>query len=200
MKKNIKRIVSADTKRPDRVPPGQKAIDRFPVLTHGEIPAVDLKQWNFRVFGLVEKEVALTYEQFMSLPKVEVFADFHCVTRWSRLGNLWEGVAWAEILSLVRPTPAAKYLMVHCEGGYTTNVPLADMNREDVLFAYKHDGKDITSDHGWPLRAVVPGLYAWKSAKWVRGVEFMDKDRIGFWEMNGYHIHGDPWKEERYSR
>ncbi len=198
--KNIKRIASTDTTRRDRVPPGQKVIDRFPVLTHGEVPSVNLKQWNFRLFGLVEKEIVHTHEQFMSLPKVQVFADFHCVTRWTHLGNLWEGVAWSEILSLVKPSPAAEYLMLHSEGGYTANVPLADMNRGDVLFAYKLDGKDITPDHGWPLRAVVPGLYAWKSAKWVRGVEFMDKNRPGFWEMNGYHIHGDPWKEERYSR
>ncbi len=195
----MKRIVSVDTARPDRVPPGQRVIERFPVLTHGSTPQTDLKRWSFRIFGLVEKEVTLSYEDFMSLPKVEVRADFHCVTTWSRLDNLWEGVSWSELLSLVNPLDTAKHVMIHCEQGYTTNVPLADMNREDVLFAYKHDGEELTPDHGWPLRSIVPALYAWKSAKWAQGVEFMEEERPGFWEMHGYHIHGDPWKEERYS-
>jgi len=193
-----RRIVSADTTRPDRVPPGQRVIDKFPVLTQGETPHIDAEKWTFTLFGLIEKEIVLTHEQFMALPKVEVYADFHCVTTWSRLGNLWEGVAWKDILSLVRLPDAARHVMIHCEQGYTTNVPLADMARDDVLFAYKHDGSDLSPEHGWPLRLIVPGLYAWKSAKWVRGVEFMEQSRPGFWEMNGYHIHGDPWNEERY--
>jgi len=195
----IRRIVSVDTTRPDRVPPGQRVIETFPVLTHGETPHSDVKKWTFKVFGLIEEEKILTHEQVMSLPRVEVYADFHCVTTWSRLGNLWEGVAWSEILSLVRPIDAAQHVMIHCEHDYTTNVPLADMMRDDVLFAYKHDGNKISPEHGWPLRLIVPALYAWKSAKWVRGVEFMEQSRPGFWEMNGYHIHGDPWNEERYS-
>ena len=193
------RLTSPDTRRPDRAPPGQRVIQEFPVLTHGETPGVDVAKWNFRIFGLVEREVVLSYEEFMSLPKVEVFADFHCVTTWSRLGNLWEGVSWSEVAGLVNPLDGAEHVMIHCEQGYTTNVPLENMSRDDVLFACRHDGKDITPDHGWPLRLIVPALYAWKSAKWVRGVEFIEEELPGFWEARGYHVHGDPWKEERYS-
>ena len=181
-----------------RIPPGQMVTVRFPVLHVGPVPPFDPQTWNFRAFGLVEEEVTLSYQEFMDLPKVKVVADFHCVTRWSRLDNEWEGVSFRELMRRIRPQ--AKYVLVHCHGGYTTNLPLEALLDEDVLLAYRHDGKDLSPEHGWPLRLVVPKRYAWKSAKWVRGLEFMEEDRPGYWEERGYHNRGDPWKEERYAR
>lgn len=184
----------------DRLPPGQKAVETWPVLHYGSIPRIDLKTWTFRVTGLVEEEKTWTWEEFMALPQVTVTNDIHCVTHWSRFDNTWTGVAFKEVLKHIRPLPEAKHVMFYCYGGYTTNVPLADLlARDDVLFAHSHDGKPLTPEHGWPLRLVVPHLYFWKSAKWVRGMEFMERENPGFWEMYGYHIHGDPWKEERYA-
>lgn len=182
-----------------RVPPGQAVTDKFPVLTYGDTPIVDLKTWDFKLWGAVEKSVTLSYEQFMSLPKIQVTADFHCVTQWSRLNNVWEGVSIEEVMKLVTLKPEAKYVLIHADEGYTTNLPLKVLLDNDVLFAYKHDGRDLEPAHGWPLRLVVPKRYAWKSAKWVRGLEFMAEDNPGFWEMNGYHNDGDPFKEQRFS-
>lgn len=187
------------TADPARVPPGQTLTEKWPVLHYGSVPRVDLGRWRFRVFGLVEEPVELTWEQFQTLPRTSVTRDIHCVTTWSRLDNTFEGVPFAEVLKLARPLPEARYAMVHAEYGFTTNVPLEDLDRDDVLFADKHDGKELTPEHGWPLRLVVPHLYFWKSAKWVRGIELMANDRPGFWERNGYHMRGDPWAEERYS-
>jgi len=181
------------------IPPGQVVTSRFPVLHDGPIPPFDPQGWDFRVFGLVEEEVVFSYQEFMSLPKVEIASDFHCVTRWSRLDNLWEGVSFRELMKHIRPKPEAKYVMVHSDGGYTTNLPLPALLDDDVLFAYGHDGRDLTPEHGWPLRLVVPKRYAWKSAKWVRGLECIEDDRPGYWEARGYHNDGDPWKEERYA-
>ncbi len=183
----------------DRLPPGQRVVEDWPVLTYGGTPKIDLDKWTLRVFGAVEREMEITWPEFQALPSAAVKCDVHCVTSWSRLDNEWEGVAFRELLKRVQPKPAAKQVMVHCYGGYTTNVPLADLDGEGVLLAYKHDGKELTPPHGWPLRLLVPHLYFWKSAKWVRGLEFMEEERPGFWEMYGYHIRGDPWKEERYS-
>ncbi|MGD0781019.1 MAG: sulfite oxidase-like oxidoreductase [Dehalococcoidales bacterium] len=194
----IKRIISPDTLKQNRVPPGQRLTDKWPVLHHGSVPKIDVKKWTFKITGLVEKEVTLTYEDFISLPRVEVFSDIHCVTTWSKLNNLWEGVSAGVIKDLVQIKGEAKYVMVAGEGGFTTNLPLEDFFQEDVLFAIKHDGQPITSEHGGPVRLVVPRLYFWKSAKWVTGVRFMAKDEPGFWERAGYHMHGDPWTEERY--
>ncbi len=182
-----------------RIPPGQMVTVRFPVLHVGPVPPFDPQTWDFRAFGLVE-EVTLSYQEFMSLPKVKVVANFHCVTRWSRLDNEWEGVGFRELMRRIRPQPQPRYVMVHCDGGYTTNLPWEALLDEDVLLAYRHDGRDLTPEHGWPLRLVVPKRYAWKSAKWVRALEFMEEDRPGYWEERGYHNRGDPWKEERYAR
>lgn len=182
-----------------RIPPGQVLTSKFPVLHVGSIPPFDPQRWDFRLFGLVEEEVVFSYQEFMGLPKVEIVSDFHCVTRWSRLDNLWEGVSCQEVIKHIRPRPEAKYVMVHCDGGYSTNLPLQALLDDDVLLAYGHDGRDLAPEHGWPLRLVVPKRYAWKSAKWVRGLEFIEEDRPGYWESRGYHNDGDPWKEERYA-
>jgi DMSO/TMAO reductase YedYZ molybdopterin-dependent catalytic subunit len=157
------------------------------------------KTWDFRMWGAVSKPARLTWSEFTGLPKVRITSDFHCVTRWSRFDNTWEGVAFAEILKLAQPTPAAQFVLVHAEQGFTANLPLADLDRDNVLFATHHDGVPLAPDHGYPLRLIVPHLYAWKSVKWVRGLEFLEHDTAGFWEQNGYHMHGDPWKEQRHS-
>jgi DMSO/TMAO reductase YedYZ molybdopterin-dependent catalytic subunit len=183
----------------DRLPHGQVLTQKWPVLTYGETPRADLQKWDFRCFGLVEEPVSWTWQQFLDLPRVELTSDIHCVTRWSRFDNRWEGVAASEILRRVRLRPEATAVMVHGEQGYTTNLLLTDLLAEDALLAIKHDGKDLPADHGGPCRLVVPQLYFWKSAKWVRGFEFLDVNAPGFWEVNGYHLRADPWKEERYS-
>ena len=193
-------IKSPDTERKDRVPPGQRLTEKWPALHYGSVPKIDIAQWVFNIFGLVEKERRLSYQEFMSLPRVKVFSDIHCVTSWSKLDNLWEGVATSQIRQLVQILPQAKFVMVHSAGGFTTNLALSDFFQPDVLFAIKHNNEQLTREHGYPVRLVVPRLYFWKSAKWVTGVEFMAEDKPGFWESRGYHNHGDPWKEERYSR
>ena len=183
----------------DRLPPGQKVVEDWPVLTYGGAPRIDPGAWRLRVFGAVDREVEFDWEQFRSLPAATVKCDIHCVTSWSRMDNEFEGVLFQELLSHFKPLPSATQVMAHCYGGYTTNVPLSDLMRENVLLAYMHDGRELTSSHGGPVRLVVPHLYFWKSAKWLRGLQFMDKEEAGFWEMYGYHMRGDPWKEERYS-
>ncbi|GAX91585.1 sulfite oxidase-like oxidoreductase [Effusibacillus lacus] len=182
----------------DRVPPGQTLTDRWPVLHAGTVPRVNLDAWTFRIFGLVDEEKILTYREFMSLPQTRVQSDIHCVTTWSRLDNTWDGVLFKDVMNLVKVKSEAKFVMVHAEEGWTTNLPLEDLLYDNVLFAHKHDGVDLTPNHGWPLRLVVPHLYFWKSAKWVRGIEFMAEDRPGFWEERGYHLYADPWLEQRY--
>ena len=183
---------------PRRVPPGQVVSSKWPVLHYGSIPRFDSKTWDFRVFGEVEQQISFTYDEFRALPTRSVTADMHCVTQWSTLDNIWEGVAFRELMKRIQPKPGSRFVMVHCDGGYTTNLPLELLLDDDVLLAWRNRGQDLTPEHGYPLRLVVPKRYAWKSAKWVTGVEFMLKDRPGFWERNGYHMHGDPWKEERY--
>jgi DMSO/TMAO reductase YedYZ molybdopterin-dependent catalytic subunit len=186
--------------RKDRIPPNQRATERFPVLTYGPVPRIDLSQWRFTMSGLVEEAVSFTWDEFRALPQVRMESDIHCVTGWSRLDNGWEGVAAAELMKRIHLRPEAKHVMVHCYGDYTTNLSLTDLQSEGVLFAHKHNGEPLTPEHGWPLRLVVPHLYFWKSAKWVRGLTFTEHDQPGFWESAGYHMRGDPWKEERYSR
>lgn len=186
-------------KEEGRLPPGQSLTLKWPVLQYGSVPRFDPERWDFRVYGLVETPLKLSWKEFNALPKFEHTSDFHCVTRWSRFDNRWNGVAFREILRRVRPLPAAKYVLVHAEQGYTANVPLADMDQGEVLLATDHDGEPLSGDHGYPLRLIVPHLYAWKSVKWVRGLEFLDHDAPGFWEQNGYHMYGDPWKEQRFS-
>jgi DMSO/TMAO reductase YedYZ molybdopterin-dependent catalytic subunit len=185
----------------ERTPPGQTLTQGFPVLHYGSVPYYseeDLKRWDFRMFGLVEEEVTLSFDEFMALPRSEFKNDIHCVTTWSKLDNVWEGIPVAEALKLVRIKPEAKYVMLHAEHGWTTNLPIEDFARETSFFGLKHNGETLTPDHGYPVRAVVPHLYFWKSAKWVRGIEFMAKDKPGFWERNGYNMYGDPWREQRY--
>ena len=191
-------IKSPDTERKDRVPPGQTLTEKWPALHYGSVPRIDIDSWQFKIFGLVEKERSLSYKEFTALPQVKVFSDIHCVTGWSKLANLWEGVSSGEIRKLVNILPEARYVMVHAMGGFSTNIPLDDFFQPDVLFALKHDGQPLPPEHGGPVRLVVPRLYFWKSAKWVNGLEFMAQNKRGFWEEGGYHIHGDPWKEERY--
>ena len=181
----------------DRVPPGQFLTTKFPVLTYGSTPKVDLATFSLKVFGLVEREVELSWKEFTSLEWTTVTADFHCVTQWSQLDNTWEGITIAAIAALARPTPKAKFVMAHCYGGYTTNLPLV-LALEEGLLAHKQDGKELGKGHGWPLRLIVPSRYGWKSAKWVNGIEFMAEDAPGFWEQRGYNNNADPWKEERF--
>ena len=182
-----------------RLPPGQSLTLKWPVLHYGSVLRFDLERWDFRIYGLVETPVRWTWSEFNALPKVRRHSDFHCVTRWSRFDNDWEGVAFQEVLGRVNLKPGAAYVLVHAEQGFTANVPLADLDREEVLFATHHDGQPLSPDHGYPLRLIVPHLYAWKSVKWVRGIEFLDQDAPGFWEQNGYHMYGDPWREQRFS-
>jgi DMSO/TMAO reductase YedYZ molybdopterin-dependent catalytic subunit len=183
----------------ERVPPGQHLVDKFPILSYGPTPRFNPKKWDFQVFGMVEDELRFSYQEFRALPLSRQHADFHCVTTWSKLDNLWEGVRTIDLMARVRLKPEAHYVVVHCDGGYTTNLPLGEFAGEDVMLAWRHDGRDLEPDHGWPLRLVVPKLYGWKSAKWVRAIEFTFEDRRGFWEVRGYHNHADPWTEERYS-
>ena len=191
-------VVSLDTKRQRRIPPGQVETRRWPVLHAGPTPNVDLAL-GFEVDGSCRGTKIVHLGRIQSFAdRAAVFADMHCVTTWSMLDNLWEGVAVREVLKHVKVKPEAKYVLVHAENGFSTNLPLADFDDEDCLFAWSHNGKPLDADHGRPLRLVVPKLYAWKSAKWVRGIEFLPRDRPGFWEQNGYHNHGDPWTEERY--
>ena len=191
-------IESPDTHRTQRIPPRQALTRKWPVLHAGTVPHVDLAHWTFHFFGLVEQPWRCTYEEFRSLPRLRVHADMHCVTRWSKLDLVWEGVSTREVFAKVTPRPGARFVLVHAEHGFTTNLPLDDFLGEDCLFAWAADGKDLDADHGGPLRLVVPRLYAWKSAKWVRGIELLAEDKPGYWERGGYHMRGDPWQEQRF--
>jgi len=184
----------------DRVPPGQRLVSRLPVLHYGSIPTFNEAAWDLRLFGLVQQEVRLTYAQILDLRKIRIVADIHCVTTWSMLDTVWEGVSASLLLSHVAVLPEARYVMVHCDGGYSTNLPLEALLDDDVLLAYRYNDAPLPAQYGYPLRLVVPKRYFWKSAKWVRALEFMARDRRGFWESRGYHNDADPWKEERYSR
>ena len=195
---NERKELEQRMKEAHRLPPGQAATLKWPVLHYGSVPRFDPATWNFTISGLVEAPGTLSWEAFHKLPRTQVSSDFHCVTRWSRFDNRWEGVSFREVLRLARPRPAARYVLVHAEEGFTANLPLADLDRPNVLFATHHDGQPLTPEHGYPLRLIVPHLYAWKSVKWVRGLEFLESDAPGFWEQNGYHMYGDPWKEQRF--
>jgi DMSO/TMAO reductase YedYZ molybdopterin-dependent catalytic subunit len=193
-------VISPDTLRKQRLPPGQARTRKWPVLdASGPPPPIDLARWTFRIEGRVRRPAAWTWTELQALPRVRVFSDFHCVTRWSRLGNLWEGISARLLLEHVEPLPDARYVLAHAlDGGWTTNLPLAALLGEDALVADTHDGEPITREHGGPLRLVVPRLYAWKSAKWVAGLELLARDEPGYWERGGYHMNGDPWREERF--
>lgn len=202
-------IISPDTRRPNRIPRNQARTKKWPVLDAGGPPGnLDLAAWRFTLSGLVEEPVEWSWDAFRKLPRARVFADMHCVTRWSRLGNVWEGVSTREVIKHVSLKPDAKFVLVSAydkgfsfRGGataWTTNLPLDYFLDEDCLLADTHDGAPISREHGGPLRLVIPKLYAWKSAKWVKGIEFRADDTPGFWERGGYHDLGDPWREQRY--
>ncbi len=193
-------IISPDTLRDCRLPPLQSQARTWPVLHYWGVPDVDLSRWRLEVVGLVAQPTTFTWEEFQQLPRVQVFADFHCVTRWSKLGNLWEGVSVQEVLRRAgRVKPEASFVIAHgYDEGYTTNLTLADVLAEDVLLADRHDGEPLTAEHGGPLRLVVPRRYAWKSAKWLRALEVTAVDQPGTWEQAGYHPRGDPWTQERH--
>ncbi len=183
----------------DRIPPGQSMTDKWPVLHYGDIPDFRPQLWDFSITGLVANPRKFSYEEFLALPATLDTSDIHCVTGWSKFDNEWEGIRVKALLDKAGPTADARYVVIQAEQGYTTNLPLDDLLDDNVLLAYKHNGQDLTPEHGWPLRLVVPKLYFWKSAKWVRGFELLDHDERGFWENYGYHNYGNPWKEERYS-
>ncbi|HEY9769065.1 MAG TPA: sulfite oxidase-like oxidoreductase [Coleofasciculaceae cyanobacterium] len=182
----------------DRVPPGQYLAKGFPILSYGETPQVSTDDWLFKVWGLVEDK-SFDWSDFMNLPQQDFTADFHCVTRWSKLDVTWTGVKVTDFLDAINLDPKATHILQHCYGGYTTNLSLEDFVRPENFFAHTLNGQPLPADHGGPMRLVVPHLYAWKSAKWINGIEFLDQDREGFWERNGYHMRGEPWAEERYA-
>ncbi len=183
---------------PSRLPPGQYLTEKWPVLHAGSVPDTDLSTWDLRIFGEVENEATLTWDQLQRLPSREVTTDIHCVTRWSRFDSRFRGVHWSEVAKLVRPKPTARFVLAHAEQGFTANLPLDALQSEDALIAYEADGEPLTPEHGWPLRLVIPSKYFWKSAKWLRGLELSAVDKPGFWERYGYHNDADYWKEERY--
>jgi len=182
-----------------RLPPNQRLITDFPILHFGKVPEFDRRIWDFRVDGLVENPIRLTFDEFLSFKKTADVSDFHCVTGWSRFDNKWEGVRFRDIAKLAKPKTSAYFATIECDGGYTTSLPLAELLEPDVLFAYSYNGEPLEPAHGGPLRLVVPKKYAYKSAKWVRRVVFTQVQELGFWEERGYSNSADPWKEERYS-
>lgn len=186
-----------DSENNDRVPPGQYLAKGFPVLTYGETPQIKTENWQFKVWGLVTPQT-FSWSEFMRLPHQEFTKDFHCVTRWSKLDVQWTGIKITDFINLLEIDPKATHVMQHCYGGYTTNLPLKDFVLDDNFFAFKLSGEPLPANRGGPMRSVIPHLYAWKSAKWINGLEFLPQDELGFWEKNGYHRRGDPWKQERY--
>ena len=182
-----------------RVPPGQYVTQKWPVLHYGSVPRTDLARWDFKVWGEVEQPFTLTWNEFQALPRTQVHTDIHCVTRWSRLDMDFAGVPIRAILDRARLRPSARFVLAHCEQGYTANLPLDVLDDDDVLLADAADGAPLTPEHGAPLRLVIPKRYFWKSAKWIRGLQLLPQDELGFWERYGYHNDADPWKEERYS-
>lgn len=181
----------------DRVPPGQRTVDNFPVLDLGIRPGLTHDNWRLRLFGLAEREVTLDWQALLALPQVQVRFDFHCVTTWSQLDMDWEGVLAREVVALAKPQGA--YVTLHSGDGYTTNLPTAALLDDDVLIAHTFADAPLSDEHGGPVRLMVPKRYGWKSAKWLTGIEFHAEDRPGYWEVRGYHNEADPWKEERYS-
>jgi DMSO/TMAO reductase YedYZ molybdopterin-dependent catalytic subunit len=183
---------------PARVPPGQYLTEGFPVLTVGPDPDFDLSAWDFKLYGEVEDELELSWDELQALPQTDVKTDIHCVTRWSKLDTSWRGVRVRDLLEKARLRPEGKFVMAYSDGGYTTNLPLDVVMDDDVLVAHTYDGRPLEPDHGAPLRLLVPKRYFWKSAKFLRRIEVMSEDRMGFWELNGYHNDADPWKEQRH--
>lgn len=197
---NKRRELESQATQENRVPPGQSLTIKFPVLHYGQVPQYDLRAWTLRAFGLVKEEKVWTWGEFSKLPTKLITCDIHCVTRWSKLDTVWEGVPFKAFAELTEVKPEARFAIAHCEYGFTANIPLDALMDGDVLLAYKYDGRPLDPDHGYPLRLLVPKKYFWKSAKWLRGIEFTEEDRLGFWEQAGYHNNADPWKEERFAR
>ena len=205
---NVPLIISPDTFRGEgdqiqRTPPGQTLTKKWPVLHFGAAPHVDIATWELRVFGLCENPYTLNYQEFLQLPQIDVKCDIHCVTHWSRLDNIFRGVPTKVLIDLAKPTEDAKFVMQHAasepNADFTVNVPLNEFTQDDCVLAYLHDGESLSKDHGYPVRGIVPQLYFWKGAKWITGIELRATNSPGFWELNGYHMHGNPWAEERYA-
>ncbi|MDA8051392.1 MAG: sulfite oxidase-like oxidoreductase [Rhodospirillales bacterium] len=182
-----------------RLPPGQRLVRDWPVLDLGVQPDVPLAGFRLDLDGAVERKQSLSWEAFLALPQVESASDIHCVTQWSRYDNHWKGVAVRTLLERAQPKPEAAHVVFHAHDGYTTNVRLDQFDQPDVFLVHQWEGKPIPRQHGGPLRVLIPRLYFWKSAKWIRRIEFVTADRPGFWEVRGYHNNADPWLEERYS-
>ena len=199
----VRRLREADRRREhdggtERTPPGQVLTSKFPVLTYGKTPTVAPEAWRLRVFGDVESEIEFDWDGLRALAQETQTHDIHCVTRWSKLDTTWTGVPFSVIHGMLKPSSAADHVMLHATGGYTTNMRLDEMLEPSVLVAFEYEGEPISREHGGPVRLVVPKLYFWKSAKWLSGIEYMQGNRAGFWEGHGYHMHGDPWAEERF--
>ncbi|WP_424163175.1 sulfite oxidase-like oxidoreductase [Bacillus amyloliquefaciens] len=188
------------TRQSDRIPPNQNVTTKFPVLHAGNVPYYeDMSKWNLQVYGLVDRPMLLSFEDIKAFPKAELKNDIHCVTGWSRLDNVWQGIRAKDIAEKAGVHEEAGFVILHAEEGWTANLPLSDFTRETSLLAYAHNGEPLTSEHGYPLRGVFPHLYFWKSAKWLRGIQFTKENHPGFWEKNGYHMRGDPWKNQRFT-
>jgi DMSO/TMAO reductase YedYZ molybdopterin-dependent catalytic subunit len=184
---------------PSRLPPGQYLTQRFPVLHVGDVPSYESGQWDLTITGLVDTPFTLDLDELRALPSITPTFDIHCVTKWSRFDTKWTGVRIRDLFERAGVHPSATHVIEHAEFGYTTNVPLADITTDDAIAAYAHDGAPLEPIHGGPVRVVIPHLYFWKSAKWVRELELVAGDRPGFWEQNGYHMYGDPFREQRYT-
>lgn len=195
------RVPARQEEHGNRLPPGQTLTQKFPILHEGEIPTYDMSEWNFKIFGEIEEAKTFSYQDILQLPQTKLIRDIHCVTRWSKFDNEFEGVKVTDFLKAydIKINPEAKYVMVHGDFDYDTNLPIEEFLKDDILLAHSYNGEALTPQHGWPLRLLVPHLYFWKSAKWIRGFEFMKEDRPGFWERNGFHNEADPFKEERFS-
>ncbi|HRW37663.1 MAG TPA: sulfite oxidase-like oxidoreductase [Aquihabitans sp.] len=193
-----RRALEADGIDPARLPPGQYRTERWPVLHEGPVPTVDLDAWRLRVWGAVEREVRLSWDELRALGEVELTTDLHCVTKWSRFDTAWRGVPIAAVLDRAGLAPTATHTLQHAPHAYSTNLPLADLLRPTSLVATSVDGGPIPADHGGPVRTLVPHLYLWKSVKWVTGIQVLERDVPGYWEARGYHDRGDPFAEERY--
>ncbi|MEC1337868.1 sulfite oxidase-like oxidoreductase [Bacillus velezensis] len=188
------------TKQSERIPPNQNVTTKFPVLHAGNVPYYeDMSKWNLQVYGLVDRPMLLSFDDIKAFPEAEVKNDIHCVTGWSRLDNIWQGIRAKDIAEKAGVHKEAGFVILHAEEGWTANLPLSDFTRETSLLAYAHNGEPLTPEHGYPLRGVFPHLYFWKSAKWLRGIQFTKENHPGFWEKNGYHMRGDPWKNERFT-
>ena len=181
-----------------KIPPGQIATNKLPIMTFGSMPQIDMSTWEFKIFGTISKEIILKLSDLQKLPKYEIQSAFHCVTQWSRMNNTWEGILVSKLIESCNIQVFSDNIMVHCYGGYTTNIHYSTLTKHKAILAFKHDKTMLKPEHGGPLRLIVPERYAWKSAKWINGLEFIKENKAGFWESRGYHMEGDPWKQQRF--